>query len=170
MKSTNARPGVVLVLILAALLTTQVYAEQGAAVSPAAVVNGLIAKEKSSWTLAIKRNAAAYRALHSRDFLTVSENGVIGRAQSEASALDAKVTFDTCTFSQMRVHWMDPDVALITYHVQFAGTDHGKKFGGDQYASSLWVRSGKQWLRLHVLVAPKALTGIARRPASRQAG
>jgi hypothetical protein len=27
-----------------------------------------------------------------------------------------------------------------------AGTDNGKKFGGDQYASSLWVRNGNGWL------------------------
>lgn len=51
----------------------------------------------------------------------------------------------------MRVHWMDPDVVLITYHVQIGGTDHGQRFSGDAYASSLWVRNGKEWLNTFCL-------------------
>jgi hypothetical protein len=111
-------------------------------------------KERSSWTLAIKKQAAAYRALHARDFLTVSATGVAARAQSEASALDANVTFDKCALSHMRVRWMDPDVALVTYRVQFAGSDHGNKFAGDQYASSLWVRYGRRWLNTFYQATP----------------
>lgn len=113
-----------------------------------------MAKERSSWTLAIKKDAAAYTALHARNYLTVSDTGVLGKAQSEASALAANVTFDTYTFSGMLVHWLNPDVALVTYRVRFAGSDHGKKFTGDQYASSLWIKYGKQWLNTFYQATP----------------
>ncbi|MGH8201799.1 MAG: DUF4440 domain-containing protein, partial [Steroidobacteraceae bacterium] len=95
-------------------------------------------------------------ALHAPNYLTVSDAGVEGRAQSEASALDANVSFDTCAFSDMHVHWMDPEVALVTYRVRFAGSDHGKRFAGDQYASSIWVRHGKQWLNTFYQATPAA--------------
>lgn len=140
------RPATILASILVALLTTSVNAAQGPGPAAPTVAKSLIAKEKFSWTLAIKKNAPTYRALHASDFLTVSGIGVQGRAPSEASALDANVTFDKCNLSHMDLHWMSPDVALITYHVRFAGIDHGKRFAGDQYASSLWVRRGKEWL------------------------
>lgn len=141
-------------LLLAAPLIAPVHAAQGPDATRTAIGRDLVVKEKSSWTLAIKKNAVAYRALHARDFLTVSDGGVTGRAQSEASALDANVTFDSCALSQIHVHWMKADVALITYHVQFAGTDHGKKFAGDQYASSLWVSNGQEWLNTFYQATP----------------
>ncbi|MGH8200341.1 MAG: hypothetical protein ACREVO_08240, partial [Steroidobacteraceae bacterium] len=47
-----------------------------------AVTPSLMMKEKSSWTLAIRKNAAAYTALHAPNYLTVSDAGVQGRAQS----------------------------------------------------------------------------------------
>ena len=145
---------IALALLLAAPLIVPVHAAQGPDATRTAIGSDLVVKERSSWTLAIRKNAAAYRALHARDFLTVSDSGVTGRAQSEASALDANVTFDSCALSQIHVHWMKADVALITYHVQFAGTDHGKKFAGDQYASSLWVRNGQEWLNTFYQATP----------------
>jgi Domain of unknown function (DUF4440) len=156
MNRKNGRPATVLAVILLSLFTAPVRAAQGPDAAANAVAKSLIAKEKSSWTLAIKKDAAAYKALHARNFLTVSETGVTGRARSEASALDANVIFDKCALSQMHVHWMRPDVALITYHARFAGTDHGKSFTGDQYASSLWVRSGAEWLNAFYQATPSS--------------
>lgn len=156
MNSKNGCLAIILASILVALPIVSIHAAQRPDASLSPVVQSLMAKEKSSWTLAIKKNATAYKALHAKNFLTVSESGVVERAQSEASALDASVTFDRCTLSHMQVHWVNPDVALITYRVQFAGSDHGKKFAGDQYASSLWARYGNQWLNTFYQATPAA--------------
>lgn len=149
---------ILLTLMLAAPVVAPSCTVQAHDTSLSAVAGSVMAKERSSWTLAIRKQAAAYRALHAQGFLTVSENGVVARAQSEASALDANVTFDKCTMSHMRVRWMNPDVALVTYRVQFAGSDHGRRFAGDQYASSLWVRYGKQWLNTFYQATAAAAT------------
>lgn len=154
MNSKSGRSAIAFTVILAAVVAAPVSAAQGAGASPSAVANSLIAKEKSSWTLAIKKNAVAYRALHAQNFLTVSESGVAGRVQSEASALDANVTFDECELTQMHLHWMQPNVVLITYRVRFAGSDRGKKFAGDQYASSLWVKDQTRWLNTFYQATP----------------
>lgn len=154
MHCKNSRPAIILGVLLATVLATPSHAAQSPAMSQTAVANSLITKEKSSWTLAIKKNAAAYRALHAQNFLTVSDSGVAGRAQSEASALDANVTFDKCALTQIHLHWMEPNVVLITYRVRFAGSDHGKKFAGDQYASSLWVKYQTGWLNTFYQATP----------------
>lgn len=121
-----------------------------------AVEQELIAREQSSWDLAVKKEAAAYKALHAQDFITVSADGVMNRGRSEASALDAGVSFDHYALSGLHVTWMHKSVALITYRVVVSGTDHGKKFDADAYASSIWVKRQGQWLNVFYQATPVA--------------
>jgi hypothetical protein len=116
----------------------------------------LIAQEESSWRLAIQREAASYKALHSREFFTVSGDGETDRAKSEASALDPNVNFDRCDLSAFRVRVVEMNTAIVTYHVQATGTDHGKAFYVNSYASSIWVRRGGKWLDTFYQATPAA--------------
>ncbi|WP_158628923.1 nuclear transport factor 2 family protein [Dyella choica] len=114
----------------------------------------LVAEERASWDLAIKRNADAYKALHASDFFTVGGAGIAARAPSEASAMDPNVRFDHCELAGFDVHFVAQDAALVTYHVKANGLDHGKTFQLDSYASSLWMKRNGQWLNVFYQATP----------------
>jgi hypothetical protein len=114
----------------------------------------LIAEERASWDLAIKRNASAYKAFHTSDFFTVSGSGVVDKTSSETSALDSNVRFDQCELSGFDVHLVAENAALVTYHVKAAGLDHGKGFQLDSYASSLWIKKDGKWLNVFYQATP----------------
>lgn len=119
-----------------------------------AVARHLIAAERASWNLAIQRNVGTYRALHAPDFITVTGGGEVDKATSEASAMDAKVRFDQCVLSGFDVRRVAPNAALITYHTQAAGLDHGRAFRLDSYASSLWIKRNGAWLNVFYQATP----------------
>jgi hypothetical protein len=116
----------------------------------------LIAEEKASWDLAIKRDATSYKALHAPDFFTVSGTGITDRELSEDSALDSHVHFDRCDLSEFSVRFVAENAALITYRAKAAGTDHGKAFQLDSCASSLWVKRDGKWLNVFYQATPAA--------------
>jgi len=121
------------------------------------VAQRLVAEERASWNLAIQRNAGAYRAFHAPDFITVTGGGVVGKAASEASAMDAQVRFDRCTLSGFDVRFAARNAALVTYHVTAAGLDHGKAFRLDAYASSLWMKRNGAWLNVFYQATPASM-------------
>lgn len=108
----------------------------------------LIDEERASWGLAIKRDAAAYKAFHASDFFTVTGTGVADRISSEASAMDSHVRFDRCELSGFNVHFVADNAALVTYRVKATGLDHGKAFQLESYASSLWMKRSGEWLNV----------------------
>jgi hypothetical protein len=106
----------------------------------------LIAKERQSWELAIKGDAAAYKALHAPEFFSLSGEGITDREHTEAGALDANVHFDSCNFSDFHVRFIAKSIALMTYHVKATGFDHGKPFLFNSYLSSIWQEKKSTWL------------------------
>lgn len=114
----------------------------------------LIASEKSSWELAIKHEAAAYKALHAPDFITLTGHGVVDKASSETSAMDPNVRFDRCDLSGFDVRFLSEDAALVTYHVKAAGLDHGKPFQLESYASSVWMKRPGAWMNVFYQATP----------------
>lgn len=153
--------------MLAALLLPCIYnvvlpATSDAATSPTpapaaaneTIRQRLIGEERASWDLAIKRDAAAYKALHAPDFFTVTGTGVVNRVTSEASAMDPDVRFDLCALSEFDVHFVTENAALVTYHVKAGGLDHGKIFQLDSYASSFWMKRDGKWLNVFYQATP----------------
>ena len=125
-----------------------------AAAANGGIAERLVAEERASWNLAIQRNAGAYRALHAPDFITVTGGGVVGKAASEASAMDAQVRFDQCALSGFDVRFVAQNAALVTYRVAAAGLDHGKAFRLDGYASSLWMKRNGAWSNVFYQATP----------------
>jgi hypothetical protein len=119
-----------------------------------AIEQSLIAKERSSWELAIKGDAASYKAFHAPDFFTVSGKGFTNRALSEASAMDANVHFAQCDLSGFDTHFVADNAVLITYRVKASGLDHGKAFQLNSYASSLWMKRDGKWLNVFYQATP----------------
>jgi hypothetical protein len=114
----------------------------------------IIVLERNSWDLAIKGDADAYRALHTPSFFTVSSQGVTDRRQSEASALDPGVHFDRYDLSNFAVTFVEADAALVTYCVKAAGSDHGRQFLVNSFATSLWVKQNGGWLNAFYQASP----------------
>jgi hypothetical protein len=114
----------------------------------------LIANEKASWNLAIKRDATPYKALHAPDYFTLTGTGEMDRTHSEDFAMDANVHFDQCDLSAFDVHVVAEDAVLLTYHVKAAGLDHGKAFHLDSYASSLWMKRDGEWTNVFYQSTP----------------
>jgi hypothetical protein len=141
-----------------ALSATCLAAAQIPALSPvasnSAIAQHLMANERASWNLAIKRDATPYKALHAPDYFTLTPTGEMDRAQSEAFAMDAGVRFDECDLSAFVVHVVAKDAILLTYRVKAAGLDHGKAFRLDSYASSLWMRRQGEWLNVFYQATP----------------
>lgn len=143
-------------LALVVSVSTNTYAASEVPLTASSDVIGqrLIADEKASWQLAIKRDATSYKAFHAPDFFTVTGTGVVGRVPSETSAMDPDVRFDRCDLSGFDVHVVAEDAVLITYHVKAAGLDHGKAFQLDSYASSLWMKRDGKWLNVFYQSTP----------------
>lgn len=118
------------------------------------VAQQLIAREKSSWDLAIKHDAAAYKGLHAPDFITLTGHGVVDKASSETSAMDPDVRFGQCDLSGFGVRFLSDDTALVTYHAKAAGLDHGKPFQLESYASSVWMKRDGAWLNVFYQATP----------------
>ncbi|MFC5740341.1 nuclear transport factor 2 family protein [Dyella tabacisoli] len=114
----------------------------------------LMAKERLSWELAIKRDAASYKAFHAPDFFTVSGTGAADRVLSEASAMDANIQFEQCDLSGFDIHYVAENAVLITYLVKASGLDHGKAFQLDSHASSLWIKRDGKWLNVFYQATP----------------
>jgi hypothetical protein len=119
-----------------------------------AIGQRLITNERMSWELAIKGEAASYKAFHASDFFTVSGTGVTNRALSETSAMDPNVHFDQCDLSGFDARFVAENAVLITYRVKAAGLDHGKAFQLDSYASSLWMKRNGKWLNVFYQSTP----------------
>jgi hypothetical protein len=119
-----------------------------------AIGQQLIANEKASWDLAIRHEAAAYKALHAPDFMTVTGSGVVDKANSETSAMDPNVHFDQCDLSGFDIRYVAGNAALLTYHVKATGLDHGKPFQLESYASSLWMKRDGKWLNVFYQATP----------------
>jgi hypothetical protein len=126
----------------------------GATAADRGIAQRLITEEAASWNLAIQRKASAYRAMHAPDFITVTGSGVVGRAASEASAMDAQARFEQCALSAFAVRLVARNAALLTYHVKASGLDRGKAFRLDSYASSLWMLRNGDWLNVLYQATP----------------
>lgn len=152
-------PSLALALALNVLVSATCYATpQGQTPSQAtssdAIGQSLIAKERLSWDLAIKGDAASYKAFHAPDFFTASGKGFTDRALSEFSAMDPNVQFKTCDLSGFDIHVVADNAVLITYLVKASGLDHGKGFQINSYASSLWMKRDGKWLNVFYQSTP----------------
>jgi hypothetical protein len=127
---------------------------QPPAPSSEAIGQSLVAKERLSWELAIKGDAASYKAFHAPDFFTASGKGFTGKALSESSAMDPNVHFETCDLSGFNVHAVADNAMLITYLVKASGIDHGKAFQLNSFASSLWMKREGQWVNVFYQSTP----------------
>jgi hypothetical protein len=71
-----------------------------------------------------------------------------------AAKLD-QVSLTSWQISDEKIHWVDPNNAVISYKWTGTGTFQGQKFPSPVSVSTLWTKTGDQWLATEVIKAAK---------------
>lgn len=125
--------------------TSNTNAAPTATATPAGVSQTDIeAKEKQAWDAVKTKNADAFGAMISDDFIYVSDDGIYDKA----GTLDGikKGSTGDAVLSNFKFLPIDADAAAITYDVAWTGTHDGKTETVSMRASSAWAKRGGNWL------------------------
>ncbi len=114
--------------------------------TPAGVTQSDIeAKEHQVWDAIKAKNWDAFGSLLSDDFVYVSDNGPMSKAQTTDSL--KKYDLTEYTFSDVRFVKVDEDLAVIAFTSTEKSTYDGKSTPGKPlHNSSAWARRGGQWV------------------------
>jgi hypothetical protein len=100
--------------------------------------------EKSAWEAYKNKQADAFKALMSKDYFGVYADGV---KNLDAELADmAKTDLRDYSFSDVKVVFPRPKVAVVTYKTTVQATSDGKDVSGTYNCGSVWVEKGKKWI------------------------
>ena len=100
--------------------------------------------EKSSWEAYKNKQADAFKALMSKDYYGVYAEGV--KTLDGEVADMAKSDLRDYSFSDIKVVFPHPKMAVMTYKVKLQGTADGKDMSGTYNSGSVWVQQGGKWV------------------------
>jgi Domain of unknown function (DUF4440) len=100
--------------------------------------------EKSAWEAYKNKQADAFKALMSKDYYGVYAEGV----KTLDGELHDMVKSDLrdYSFSDVKVVFPHPKVAVMTYNVKVQATADGKDVSGTYNSGSVWVQQGGKWV------------------------
>ena len=129
-------------LAIAPVCTTQGKPEKAG--KPDANESTISDLEKSSWEAYKNKQADAFKALMSKDYYGVYAEGV---KTLDAEVADmAKSDLRDYSFSDIKVVFPHPKMAVMTYKVKLQGTADGKDMSGTYNSGSVWVQQGGKWV------------------------
>src|SRR5262249_51775856 len=100
--------------------------------------------EKSAWEAYKSKQADAFKALMSKDYYGVYAEGV---KTLDAELADmAKSDLRDYSFSDIKVVFPHPKMAVMTYKVKLQATADGKDVSGTYNSGSVWVQQGGKWV------------------------
>lgn len=100
--------------------------------------------EKSAWEAYKNKQADAFKALMSKDYYGVYAEGM---KNLDAELADmAKTDLRDYSFSDVKVVFPHPKVAMITYKVTVQATSGGTDISGTYNSGSVWAQKGGKWL------------------------
>src|SRR5262245_59638052 len=100
--------------------------------------------EKSAWEAYKNKQADAFKALMSKDYYGVYAEGV---KSLDAELADmAKSDLRDYSFSDVKVVFPHPKVAVLTYKAKIQATSEGKDMSGTYNSGSVWVQQGGKWV------------------------
>jgi ketosteroid isomerase-like protein len=126
-------------LITLALIT--MFATSAAVL--AADKDTLITAEKNAWQNIKDKKWDDFRKIFSSDFKGVYSDGIhsVDKEMAGIKTVDLK----SHTLGDIDVVFIDKDAALLTYSVEFQGTEGGKDVSGKMNAASVWKKEGNDW-------------------------
>ena len=128
------------------------------AIAPVCLVQGKPAKEdksaanestitdleKSTWEAYKNKQADAFKALMSKDYSGVYAEGV-KTLDGELAAM-AQSDLRDYSFSDVRVVFPHPKMAVMTYKATVQASTDGKDISGTYNSGSVWVQQGDKWV------------------------
>jgi ketosteroid isomerase-like protein len=126
-------------LITLALIT--MFATSAAVL--AADKDTLITAEKNAWQNIKDKKWDDFKKIFSSDFKGVYSDGIhsVDKEMAGIKTVDLK----SHTLGEIDVVFIDKDAALLTYSVEFQGTEGGKDVSGKMNAASVWKKEGNDW-------------------------
>jgi ketosteroid isomerase-like protein len=126
-------------LITLALIT--MFATSAAVL--AADKDTLITAEKNAWQNIKDKKWDDFKKIFSSDFKGVYSDGIhsVDKEMAGIKTIDLK----SHTLGDIDVVFIDKDAALLTYSVEFQGTEGGKDVSGKMNAASVWKKEGNDW-------------------------
>ena len=100
--------------------------------------------EKSAWEAYKNKRADAFKALMSKDYYGVYAEGV--KTLDTEVADMAKSDLRDYSFSDIKVVFPHPKMAVMTYKAKVQATADGKDMSGTYNSGSVWVRQGDKWV------------------------
>jgi len=100
--------------------------------------------EKSAWEAYKNKQADAFRALMSKEYSGVYAEGV--KTLDTEVADMAKSDLRDYSFSDVKVVFPHPKMAVMTYKATVQATADGKDVSGTYNSGSIWVQQGGKWV------------------------
>ena len=100
--------------------------------------------EKSAWEAYKNKQADAFKALMSKEYYGVYAEGV---KTLDAEVADmAKSDLRDYSFSEIKVVFPHPKMAVMTYKTKLQATADGKDLSGTYNSGSVWIQHGGKWV------------------------
>ena len=100
--------------------------------------------EKSAWEAYKNKQADAFKALMSKDYYGVYAEGV--KTLDTELADMAKSDLRDYSFSDVKVVFPHPKMAVMTYKAKLQATADGKDISGTYNSGSVWVQQRGKWV------------------------
>ena len=100
--------------------------------------------EKSTWEAYKNKQADAFKTLMSKDYYGVYAEGV-KTLDGELAAM-AKSDLRDYSFSEVKVVFPHPKLAVMTYKATVQASADGKDISGTYNSGSVWVQQGGKWV------------------------
>ncbi len=101
-------------------------------------------REKSSWEAYKNKQADAFKALMSKEYYGVYAEGI---KNLDAELADmAKTDLRDYSFSDVKVVFPHPKMAVMTFKAKLQATADGKDISGTYNCGSVWVQQEKKWV------------------------
>ena len=100
--------------------------------------------EKSAWEAYKNKQADAFKALMSKAYYGVYAEGV--KTLDTELADMAKSDLRDYSFSDIKVVFPHPKMAVMTYKAKVQATADGKDVSGTYNSGSVWVQQGGKWV------------------------
>ncbi|HJW37503.1 MAG TPA: nuclear transport factor 2 family protein [Candidatus Udaeobacter sp.] len=111
---------------------------------PAPSESAIADLEKSAWEAYKNKQADAFKALMSKDYYGVYAEGV---KNLDAELADmAKTDLRDYSFTDVKVVFPHPKVAVITYKATVQATQGGTDISGTYNSGSVWIQQDKKWV------------------------
>jgi uncharacterized protein DUF4440 len=100
--------------------------------------------EKSAWEAYKDKQADAFKALMSKDYCGVYAEGV---KNLDAELADmSKADLRDYSFSDIKVVFPHPKMAVVTYKAKVQATLGGNDMSGTYNSGSVWIQHGGKWV------------------------